>query len=74
MDVFQILEELETTSSSKQKIAILAANKDNMAFVVMLDAALNFQRKFFVKKFNDNSQSFKAKSWTPTYAKKLKQC
>lgn len=55
MDVFQILEELETTSSSKQKIAILAVNKDNVAFVAMLDAALNFQRKFFVKKFNDNS-------------------
>lgn len=58
MDVFDILDTLETTSSSNQKIEMMKSNKNNAVFVEMLDAALNFKRKFFVKKFNNNYGNF----------------
>ena len=51
MNAFQILELLENTSSTSEKQKILTANKDNIELAALLDAALNFKRKFFVKKF-----------------------
>lgn len=52
MSVFDILEQLEATSGSNAKNKILADNKDNKELVELLDAALNFKRKFFIKKFD----------------------
>jgi DNA ligase-1 len=52
MKAIDVLELLENTSSTSEKQKILTANKDNTELAVLLDAALNFRRKFFVKKFN----------------------
>lgn len=50
--VFDILEQLEKATGSNEKVKILKANKDNAELVDLLDAALNFKRKFFIKKFD----------------------
>ena len=52
MDVFDIFEQLESTSGSNAKIAILKEHKDHKEFVELLDMALNFKHKFFIKKFD----------------------
>ena len=51
MNALEILELLENTSSTLEKQKILNANKGNQELAELLDAALNFKRKFFVKKF-----------------------
>lgn len=52
MSALEILELLENTSSTSEKQKILSANKGNTELAELLDAALNFKRKFFVKKFS----------------------
>jgi DNA ligase-1 len=54
MSALEILELLENTSSTSEKQKILTANKGNTELADLLDAALNFKRKFFVKKFDDD--------------------
>ena len=49
MNALDVLEQLEATSGSNAKIEILKANKDNEEFKFLLDAALNFSRKFGIK-------------------------
>lgn len=51
MDVLDILEKLEATSGSNDKVAILKEHKDNKELVELLDAAMNFDRKFYINKF-----------------------
>jgi DNA ligase 1 len=52
MNALEVLELLENTSSTSEKQKILSVNKGNTELVELLDAALNFKRKFFVKKFS----------------------
>lgn len=52
MSVFDVFEQLEATPGKNDKIAILEANKNDKELIELLDAALNFDRKFYVKKFN----------------------
>lgn len=52
MNALEVLELLENTSSTSEKQKILTANKGNTELAELLDAALNFKRKFFVKKFD----------------------
>ena len=52
MNALEVLELLENTSSSSEKQKILSANKGNSELVELLDAALNFKRKFYIKKFD----------------------
>lgn len=47
-----ILEQLEKTSGSKDKIALLKSHSSNKNLAELLDAALNFKRKFHIKKFD----------------------
>jgi DNA ligase-1 len=47
-----VLGEVETTSSKNEKDSILKANNKNKELADLLDAALNFERKFFIKKFD----------------------
>jgi DNA ligase-1 len=51
MNALEVLELLENTSSTSEKQKILTANKGNTELAELLDAALNFKRRFFVKKF-----------------------
>lgn len=55
MKELDILDALEQASGHKNKVKILKDNKDNAELVELLDAALNFKRKFFIKKFNSDS-------------------
>jgi len=57
MDALEVLELLENTSSTSEKQKILAANKGNTELAELLDAALNFKRKFYVKKFAESAGS-----------------
>ena len=52
MNALEILELLENTPSTSSKQKILIANKDNQELAELLDAALNFKRKFYIKKFD----------------------
>lgn len=49
--VFSILEQLESTSSKLIKQQILTANSSNLELVDILDAVLNYRRRFFMKKW-----------------------
>jgi DNA ligase-1 len=51
MNALDVLDQLEATSGQNDKIAILKANVGNQELVELLDAAMNFDRKFYVKKF-----------------------
>ena len=57
MNALEVLELLENTSPTSEKQKILTANKGNTELAELLDAALNFKRKFFIKKFEVNSAS-----------------
>jgi DNA ligase 1 len=57
MNALEVLELLEKTSSTSEKQKILSANKGNAELAELLDAALNFKRKFFIKKFEANPAS-----------------
>jgi DNA ligase 1 len=52
MKAIDILEQLEKVSGSIAKQKILKENSNNPELRYLLDAALNFKRKFFVKKFD----------------------
>jgi len=54
MNALDILEKLESTSSSNVKMEILKQNKDNKELKFLLDAALCFKHKYFIKKFDEN--------------------
>lgn len=47
-----VLDELESVSGQNDKIAILKSNLQNKELEELLDAAMNFDRKFYVKKFD----------------------
>ena len=49
-----ILEQIDGVSGKNDKLKILKDNKDNMRLATLLDAALNFNRKFHIKKFDEN--------------------
>lgn len=51
MDALDVLEQVESVSGKNEKTKILADNKHNTDLQELLDAALNFKRKFFIKKF-----------------------
>lgn len=53
MDALEVLEQLESTSGSNAKKQILQEHSHNPRLAELLDAALNFKRKFHIKKFND---------------------
>lgn len=55
MNEFNVLEMLEQTSGSNDKITILNNNANNKELVDLLDASLNAQRRYFVKKFDNTS-------------------
>lgn len=54
MNEFEVLELLENTGSKTAKIKILKDNLHLKNLAFMLDAALNFNRKFHIKQFNEN--------------------
>ena len=54
MDTFEVLELLEKTSSKTEKTRILKDNLHNEELAFLLDAALNFNRKFHIKIFNED--------------------
>lgn len=51
MNVFDILDQIEAVKGKNDKLAILKANHSKQ-LQVLLNAALNFNQKFFIKKFN----------------------
>lgn len=51
MNELDILDQLENTPGLKAKTALLEQHKDNAQLVDLLDAALSFKRKYFIKKF-----------------------
>jgi len=53
MNALDVLDLLEKTSSTSEKQKILTANQNNTELAELIDAALNFKRKYYVKKFND---------------------
>lgn len=59
MNVLDILEQLESAKGSKAKGAILKANSSDKQLIELLDAAMNFDRKFYIKKFTLPSASSK---------------
>lgn len=54
MNPLAILEVTEQIPSKNDKIAVLKANKDNKELQELLHAALDFKRKFHMKKFDEN--------------------
>ena len=54
MKELEVLEILEQTKGSNAKLAILRDSLENMEFGQLIDVALNFNKKFYVKKFNVN--------------------
>jgi len=46
-----ILGEVESASGKNEKVSILTKNNKNKELAELLDAALNFKRKFFIRKF-----------------------
>jgi len=54
MNEFEALELLENTGSKTKKLDILKNNLNNKNLAFMLDAALNFKRKFHIKIFNED--------------------
>lgn len=52
MNELDILEQLEQTSGSKDKQALLKTHSSHVRLAELLDAALNFRRKFHIKKFD----------------------
>jgi DNA ligase-1 len=57
MDALAILESLEAAKGKKAKVQILKDNKDNPQLLDLLDAALNFKRKFHMKKFDETGST-----------------
>ncbi len=55
MNALDVLDQLEAVSGQNDKIAILKANLQNKELEELLDAAMNFDRKFYVKKFEDQA-------------------
>jgi len=51
-DELNILDQIENVSSKKQKETILKAAVSDRKLSQLLDAAFNFKRKFFIKKFD----------------------
>jgi DNA ligase-1 len=51
VNALDVLELLEKTSSTSEKQKILTANQNNTELAELIDAALNFKRKYYVKKF-----------------------
>lgn len=68
LSALDILDQLELVSGQNDKIGILRANVDNLELKQLLDAAMNFDRKFYVKKFNPDL-GFLASSPTWTRSK-----
>jgi DNA ligase-1 len=52
MNALDVLELLEKTSSTSEKQKILTANQTNTELAELIDAALNFKRKYYIKKFD----------------------
>jgi DNA ligase 1 len=52
MQELNVLQQLESTSSLKEKAQILIRNSSNVELASLLDAALNYKRKFWIKKIN----------------------
>jgi DNA ligase 1 len=52
MSVFQIFEQLEAASGQNDKVKILKENADNEELYLLLDLALNFKQKFYIKKWD----------------------
>lgn len=52
MNELRILQELESASGKNDKARILETNKDNQRLFELLDAGLNFFRKFHIHKFD----------------------
>lgn len=52
MNALDILDQLEAAKGPKAKGAILLANNSNKELNELLDAAMNFDRRFYVKKFS----------------------
>ena len=61
MNEFEVLELLEKTSSKTEKTKILKENLNNKNLAFMLDAALNFKRKFYIKLFDEHKHHPTAK-------------
>jgi DNA ligase-1 len=57
MTELDVLDQLEKAKGPKAKGAILKANKDNKKLAELLDAAMNFDRRFYIKKFEIASTS-----------------
>ena len=55
MNELEVLEQLESTSGSNAKKSILQEHSCNPRLQELLDAALNFKRKFHIKKFDSVS-------------------
>jgi DNA ligase 1 len=52
VSVFAILDQLEAASGQNEKVKILKDNKDNQELYELLDYALSFKHKFYIKKFS----------------------
>ncbi len=53
MDPLHILDAVESAQGKNDKQAILHEHKSNKELAELLDAALNFKRKFYIKKFSE---------------------
>ena len=63
MRALDILDKVEATSGKKAKTAILAEHNKNEELKFLLDAALNFKRKFNIKKFDENAGNQISTDW-----------
>ena len=52
MSALDILDQIEAARGPKAKGAILKANSSNQELIDLLDAAMNFDRKFYIKQFD----------------------
>lgn len=62
MNALDVLELLEQATGSNDKKSVLKSNKNNPELFELLDAALNFDRKFYIKKFNTTFAGVQKKS------------
>lgn len=73
MDPLQVLEAAESAQGKNNKQAILREHKGNLELGELLDAALNFKRKFWIKKFDDNpSGTFDLDDYVTSYSAFMK--
>src|SRR6478736_4658115 len=51
MNELDIIEQISATNSKNQKLEILTKNKNNKQLLELLEACYNYERKFYIRKF-----------------------